>query len=342
MRAVRFHAYGSASKLRVDEVADPAPADDGVVVRVRAAGVNHWDLDIRNGRSGLELRLPHTPGLEVAGDVAAMGPGVAGWSAGERVMPRFLWPCRHCEYCAASQENHCGQLRMLGVTDPGGYSEYVAAPASELVRLPAGVSYEEGAALQCTYGPVWHALKSRLQLEPGTTILINAAGSGVGSAGIQIAKVLGARIIASAGSDDKLARARMEGAEATVNYRTDDLAERVRELTGGGGVQAILDCVGGHIFEASVAALAPVGRAVCLGAHSGVSITVDLVSLFRKERSIIGSANCTPSDIDTVMRLMAEKKIRPNIYKTYPLENAALAHAELEARRHYGKLLLIP
>jgi NADPH:quinone reductase-like Zn-dependent oxidoreductase len=342
MRTIRFHAYGPASKLRVDEVADPAPADEGVVVRVRAAGVNHWDVDMRNGSSGLELRLPHAPGLEVAGDVVAMGPGVTGWLAGERVMPRYLWPCRRCEWCATHQENHCARIRMLGVTEPGGYSQYVAAPAAELVRLPAGVSYEEAAALQCTYGPVWHALKSRLQLKPGTTILINAAGSGVGSAGIQIAKLLGAWIIASAGSDDKLARAKAEGAEAIINYRTEDLAERVRELTSGKGVQAVLDCVGGHIFEASVAALAPVGRAVSLGAHSGVCITMDLVSLFRTERSIIGSANCTPSDIDTVMGLLAEKKIRPNIYRTYPLENAALAHTELEARRHYGKLLLIP
>ena len=216
------------------------PVDGGVVVRVRAAGVNHWDVDMRNGSSGLELRLPHTPGLEVAGDVVAIGPGVTGWSVGERVMPRFLWPCRRCEWCAAHQENHCARLRVLGATEPGGYSEYVVAPASELVRLPDTVTYEEGAALQCTYGPVWHALKSRLQLEAGTTILINAAGSGVGSAGIQIAKLLGARIIASAGSDDKLARAKAEGAEAIVNYRTDDLAERVRSVTDGKGVQAVL------------------------------------------------------------------------------------------------------
>ena len=342
MRAVRFHAHGPPSELRVDEVADAVPVAGGVVVRVRAAGVNHWDVDMRNGSSGLELRLPHTPGLEVAGDVVAIGAGVTGWSVGERVIPRFLWPCRRCEWCAAHQENHCARLRVLGATEPGGYSEYVVAPASELVRLPDGVSYEEGAALQCTYGPVWHALKSRLQLEAGTTILINAAGSGVGSAGIQIAKLLGARIIASAGSDDKLAMAKAEGAEAIVNYRTDDLAERVRLMTDGKGVQAVLDCVGGHIFEASIAVLAPVGRAVSLGAHAGVGVTVDLVSLFRAERSIIGSANCTPSDIDTVVGLLAEKKIRPNVYKTYPLENAALAHAELEARRHYGKLLLMP
>lgn len=164
----------------------------------------------------------------------------------------------------------------------------------------------------------------------------------MGSAGIQIAKLLGTRIIASAGSDEKLARAQAEGAEEIVNYRTHDLAERVRELTGGKGVQAILDCVGGPILEASLAALAPVGRAVSLGAHGGAVVAVDLLSLFRSERSIIGSANCTPSDIDTVIGLLAEKKIRPNVYKTYPLQNAALAHTELEARRHYGKLLLIP
>lgn len=341
MRAVRFHAYGPSTTLQIDEIPDPRPGRDEALVRVRAAAINHWDVDMRSGSSRLPLTLPHTLGIEVAGDVAALGDGVTMVAVGERVMPRYLWPCRHCEWCAADQENHCPNVRVLGATEPGGYAEYVVVPAWTLIRLPDSVTYEAAAALQGTYAPVWHALNGRLGLQPGATILINAAGSGAGSAGIQLARHLGARVLASAGSDEKLALARAEGAEATINYRTDDLTDRVRELTDGKGVDAVLDCVGGTVFDASLRALAWNGRLVTIGGHGGETVRLDLIPLFRNQWSIIGSVNCTMSDIDTVFNLLEEKKIRPNIHRTYRLEEAALAHDDLEARRHYGKLLLI-
>ncbi len=342
MRAVRFHAYGPSTELHVDDVPDPRPGPDEVVVRVRAAAINHWDVDMRNGTSRLPLALPHTPGIEVAGDVAAIGDGVRGVEVGTRVMPQYLWPCRRCEWCKAGQENHCADVRVLGATEPGGYAEYVVVPAWTLIRLPDEVTYEAAAALQGTYAPVWHALKGRLDLQSGTTILINAAGSGAGSAGIQIARLLGARVLASAGSDEKLSRATEEGVEATVNYRTEDLSARVRELTDGKGVDAVLDCVGGTVFEASLRALAWTGRLVTIGGHGGESVRLDLIPLFRNQWSIIGSVNCTTSDIDKVFNLLEEGKIRPNIHRTYRLDQAALAHDDLETRRHYGKLLLVP
>ena len=342
MRAVRFHAYGPPSALRVDEVPDPKPGTGDVLVRVRAAAINHWDIDMRNGTSRLPLTLPHTPGIEVAGDVAAVGPQVTGVALGARVLPRYLWPCGRCQSCAAGQENHCPEVRVLGATEPGGYGEYVVVPASSLIPLPDTVSYESAAALQATYAPVWHALKDRLDLQPGASILINAAGSGAGSAGVQLATLLGARVLASAGSDDKLARARGDGAAETINYRSEDLTERVRALTDGRGVDAVLDCVGGAIFEASLKALAWGGRLVTIGAHAGESVRLDLIPLFRNQWSIIGSVNCTPRDIDAVFALLVAGRIRPNIHRSYRLEEAAQAHDDLEARRQYGKLLLIP
>jgi len=342
MRAIRFHAYGPSTELRVDEVPVPEPSEGEVLVRVRAAAINHWDIDIRNGTSRLPLKLPHTPGIEVAGDVAAVGAAVTGISVGARVLPRYLWPCGRCRWCAANEENHCPQVRLLGATEPGGYSDYVVVPATSLITLPEGVSYESAAALQATYAPVWHALKGRLDLQRGSSILINAAGSGAGSAGVQLATLLGARVLASAGSNDKLVRARADGAEATINYRTEDLAERARSLTGGQGVDAVLDCVGGSIFEASLNALAWGGRVVTIGAHAGETAHLDLIPLFRNQWSIVGSVNCTPRDIDAVFELLRAGCIRPNIFRTYRFEEAATAHDDLEARRHYGKLLLIP
>jgi len=341
MRAVRFHAFGPSSELRVDHVPEPRPGPDDVLVRVRAAAINHWDIDMRNGSSRLDLNLPHTPGIEVAGDVAAIGAHVTTVRVGTRVMPRYLWPCRRCEWCAAGQENHCAQVRVLGATEPGGYADYVVVPASTLLPLPDAVTYEAAAALQGTFAPVWHALKGRLDLQPGTSILINAAGSGAGSAGVQLARYLGARVIASAGSDDKLTRARADGAAATVNYATEDLAGRLRELTDGRGVETVLDCVGGAVFEASLRGLAWNGRLVTIGGHGGERVTLDLIPLFRNQWSIIGSVNCTTADIDDVFALLVGGKIKPAIHRTYPLEEAALAHDELEARRHYGKLVLV-
>ena len=341
MRAVRFHAYGPPTELRVDEVPDPRPGPNDVLVRVRAAAINHWDIDMRNGSSRLALNLPHTPGIEVAGDVAAIGDRVTTAQVGMRVMPRYLWPCRRCEWCTAGQENHCTQVRVLGATEPGGYADYVVVPASTLLPLPAAVPYEAAAALQGTFGPVWHALKGRLDLQPGTSILINAAGSGAGSAGIQLARYLGARVVASAGSDEKLGRARADGAEATINYRTEDLGARIRELTDGRGVDAVLDCVGGPVFEASLRGLAWNGRLVTIGGHGGERVTLDLIPLFRNQWSIIGSVNCTTADIDQVFELLKAGKVRPTIHRTYRLDEAARAHEDLEARRHYGKLLLV-
>lgn len=342
MRAARFHAYGAPAEMRVDEIATPEPGADEVLIRVRAAAINHWDVDMRKGTSRLPLTLPHTPGIEVAGEVAELGSGVAGIAPGTRVMPRFLMPCRECEWCAAGEDNNCARVRVLGATEPGGYAEYVVVPAWSLIRIPEQVSFQAAAALQGTFAPVLHALKDRLHIRAGMTILINAAGSGAGSAGVQLARQLGATVFASAGSAEKLQLAARDGAVATVDYSAEDLTERVRQLSGGKGVDAVLDCVGGEVFEASLRALAWNGTLVTIGGHGGEAVRLDLIPFFRNQWSIIGSVNCTLRNIDEVLSMLESGKIAPNIHRTYPLEQAADAHSDLEARRHYGKLLLIP
>lgn len=342
MRAVRFHAYGPPSELRVDQVPQPVPGPNQVLIRVRAAAVNHWDLDMRSGTSRLPLTLPHQPGIELAGEIAGIGSAVTGYAIGARVLPRFQWVCGKCGWCAAGEENHCERLRMLGASEPGGYAEYVIAPAAEVIRLPHGVSFDEAAALQATFAPVWHALTDRIQLQKGMTILVNAAGSGAGNAAIQIARHLGARVFASAGSDAKLDHARTQGVEATINYEKEEIGARVREITAGKGVDVVFDCVGGAIFTASRAALAWNGQLVTIGAHAGERVTLDLIPLFRNQWSIIGSANNNRRDTDAVLRLLADGAIRPVIDRRYGLEEATAAHEALEQRRVFGKVLLIP
>lgn len=342
MKAVRFHAYGSAGVLRVDDVPIPEPGPGEALLRVRACAVNHVDIDMREGTSRLPLTLPHTLGFEIAGEVAALGAGADGVLAGDRVAPLYQIHCRECEWCRRGEHMHCERITMLGVQSPGGYAEYVLAPAWALIPLPEGLSFEQGAAIQTTFATVWHALVTRVEVKEGQWVLVNAAGSGVGTAGIQVTRMLGARVIASAGSDEKLDRARNLGAEATVNYRQEDLAERVRELTNGRGVDVVMESVGGDVLSGSLAALAKNGSVVTVGAHGGEVVPVDVILLFRHQWSLIGSVRATADEIRHCIDLVAAGRLSPVIHATLPLDSAAEAHRILEDRRQFGKVVLVP
>jgi NADPH:quinone reductase-like Zn-dependent oxidoreductase len=328
--------------LRVEDVPTPEPGPGEALVRVGACAVNHVDIDMREGTSRLPLTLPHTLGFEIAGEVAALGDGADGVAVGDRVAPLYQIHCRECEWCRRGEHMHCERIRMLGVQSPGGYAEYAVVPAWALIPLPDGLSFEQGAAIQTTFGTVWHALVTRVGVAEGSWVLVNAAGSGVGTAGIQVAKLLGARVIASAGSDEKLERARAIGADETVNYRTESLAERARELSGGPGVDVVMESVGGDVLEQSLAALAKNGSVVTVGAHAGEVVPVDVILLFRHQWSLVGSVRATAEEIRHCIELVASGQLRPVIHETLPLEQAAEAHRILEAREQFGKVVLVP
>ncbi len=342
MKAIRFHEYGSADVLREDDVPTPEPGPSEALIRVRACAVNHVDIDMRNGTSRLPLTLPHTLGFEIAGEVAAVGDQANGVAVGDRVAPLYQIHCRKCEWCRRGEHMHCERIRMLGVQSPGGYAEYAVTPAWALIPLPESLSFEQGAAIQTTFGTVWHALVNRVGVTKGQWVLVNAAGSGVGTAGIQVAKMLGAHVIASAGSDEKLERAREIGAEATVNYRTEDLAGRVRELTDGRGVDVVMESVGGGVLAGSLAALAKNGSVVTVGAHGGEIVPVDVILLFRHQWSLIGSVRATAEEIRHCIDLVASGQLSPLIHATLPLDLAAEAHRILENRQQFGKVVLVP
>lgn len=342
MKAVRFHEYGDRNVLRYENAPDPPLRPGDALIRVRACAVNHVDIDMRNGSSRLPLELPHTLGFEVAGDVEAIAGDAADVSVGDRVTPLFQIHCRECEWCRRGEHMHCEDISMLGVQAPGGYAEYVAAPAWALIRLPETLTYEDAASIQTTFSTVWHALVTRAHLRDGEWVLVNAAGSGVGTAGIQVARLLGGRVIASAGSDDKLERARELGAEATVNYRTDDLAARAREVTGGRGVDVVMESVGGDVLTASLDALGKDGRVVTVGAHAGEIVPVDAIRLFRNQWSLIGSVRATEQEIRHVVDLVGSGRLRTVVHQTFPLEAAAEAHRVLEDREQFGKVVLAP
>jgi len=342
MKAVRFHEYGPAEVLRHEQVPAPEPGPGEALIRVRACAVNHVDVDMRNGTSRLPITLPHTLGFEIAGEVSALGEGVTGVAVGDRVSPLYQIHCRECEWCRRGEHMHCQSIRMLGVQSPGGYAEYAVAPAWALIPLPDTLSFEDAAAIQTTFSTAWHALVTRAGLREGQWVLVNAAGSGVGTAGVQVARMLGGRVIASAGSDAKLERARELGAEAVVNYASEDLASRVREITGGRGADVALECVGGDVLRASLEALAKDGKVVTVGAHAGEVVPVDVILLFRSQWSLIGSVRATADETRHVVDLVAEGKLRAVVHAVLPLEEAAEAHRVMEERGQFGKLILVP
>jgi NADPH:quinone reductase-like Zn-dependent oxidoreductase len=340
MDAVRLHGFGGPETLVAERVDVPAPGAGEVLVRVRAAGVNHLDLDIRAGTSRLPIRLPHVLGLEAAGEIASVGPGVEGLASAARGAVLYQSHCGASVPCAAGEDSLCPRGELLGVHRAGGYAQYVVAPAGQVVPLAAQVSFDDAAAVQLSFGTAWHALAGRAGLRQGETVLVSAAGSGVGSAALQVALLLGARRVASVGSPAKAAAARALGVDLVVDYSSAPLAETVRAETG--GVDVVLEHVGGELFAESLRCLRPGGRIVVLGAHAGERVPVDLVELFRNQWSVIGSRRATDGELRHVFDLLAAGELRPTIHAALPLAQAAEAHELLASRRAFGKVLLRP
>lgn len=231
---------------------------------------------------------------------------------------------------------------MFGIQIPGGYAELVVAPAWTLIAVPDHVPFEHAASVQAVFGTGWHALTKRAHITEGDWVLINAAASGVGTAAIQIARLLGGRVIASASSEEKLARARELGAEATVNYATEDLTERVREITDGHGAAVVYESVGGELLEKSIAAMDTFGQLVLVGCHAGEVVPVDFIEMFRHEWTLLGAARATEDEFRHMMTLVADGRLTPVIADTFPLSKAADAHRFMESRKHHGKIVLVP
>ena len=346
MKAVIFREYGSPEQLVVDRLPDPSPKADEVVIRLHSIGLNHLDLDIRAGISGIPVALPHILGLEGAGEVVAVGARVTTFAIGDRVAPTFLLSSGHCKervcYCERGQDNLCAVGGFLGVTRPGTYAEYVTAAEGNCILLPDGLSYDLATAVQVTMATAWQMVVDQLRVRPGETVLVNAAGGGVGSAAVQIAHLCGARVIASAGEDTKLDHARALGADATINYRSMNLAAAVRDLTDGHGVDAVVESVGGETFADSVEVLVVGGRLATCGAHAGETVPLSVVDLFRRQLSVFGTHGASRSQIAEVYRLVAAGKLTPQIHSRFALEDAVDAHRLAESRKFFGKILLHP
>lgn len=344
MRAARLHAGPNGqTELRLDtDVPIPTPGPGEVLVRVRACGLNQVDLLTKDGQTPQEVPLPHISGTEVAGDIAALGPGVTGWEIGTRVVIDPIIACRHCENCTRGETNMCRNSRVLGVQTKGGYAEYAVAPAHQLLKLPESLDYAAAAAMAVTGPTAWHMLRARAKVVLGEDVLVIAGGSGIGVLGIQIAKSAGARVIATAGGPEKVARLSDIGADCAVDHNDPSWPDQVRRFTGGRGVDIVFEHVGQATWEGSLKALARGGRLVTCGGHSGFMVGFNLWHLFVKEQTLIGSFGGTRRDFLDVMRMGGQGTLRQVVQEVFSLADVPKAQELLRRRKVFGKLILDP
>jgi NADPH:quinone reductase-like Zn-dependent oxidoreductase len=342
MRAVRFHQHGGPEVLAYEQAPDPVPGPGQVLVRVRACAMNHLDIHVRRGIPGMTLPLPHILGSDVAGEVAATGPGVTSCKPGEAVVVNPGVSCGHCEACLSGDDNLCRHYSILGEHIPGGYAELVSVPEANILPKPARLSFTEAAAVPLVFLTAWDMLVVGARVRPSDTVLVWGAGSGVGSAAIQIAKVFDARVIAIAGADWKLERARALGADDTINHATQKVADEVRRLTNRRGADIVVEHVGQATWETSLRALARGGRLVTCGATSGFAAQTDLRYVFARRILIRGTFMGSKGTMYEIMRLVEAGRLRPVVHAVRPLEDAAGAHEMMERSEQFGKLVLEP
>lgn len=342
MRAVRIHRHGGPDVLVYEDAPEPTVGPTDVLVAVRAASVNHIDIWVRNGLPRLRLRFPHILGADVAGVVEAVGAGVRDLDAGAEVMVAPGVSCGQCAACAAGDDTFCATFSILGEHIDGGYAERIAVPRANVLVKPSHLSFEEAAAIPLVFVTAWNMLVTHGRIRRGETVLIWGGGSGVGSAAIQIARLHGARVIATAGAAWKLDRARSLGADETINHAVQDVYDEVRRLTNRRGVDIVFEHVGASTWEASLRLLARGGRLVTCGATTGGEARTDIRYIFSRELSIHGTWLGPKRDIHAVMVPVAQRLLRPVVHKTLPLEKAAEAHMMMERREHFGKIVLVP
>jgi NADPH:quinone reductase-like Zn-dependent oxidoreductase len=340
IQAMVLRHHGGPEVLNREEIELSPPGPREVQVRVLAVAMNHMDLWVRRGLPHLKLAYPFRLGCDVAGVGEEVGPGARGARVGDRVLLQPGVSCGVCAACLAGRDNLCRSYGILGENTQGGYGERINVPDTNLLPLPARLSPEEACALPLCLLTAWQMVFKKARVAPGQTVLVQAAGSGVSSLAIQLCKLVGARVIATTGTDEKAARARQLGADEVINYTTQDLVTEVRKLTGKIGVDVVLEHVGGEVFAQSVLSTRWGGRVVTVGATAGHAVSLDLRQIFFRQVEVLGSTMGSKGDLHEALSLVEAGKIKPVIDRVMPLWEARKAHEALEARQAFGKIVL--
>jgi NADPH:quinone reductase-like Zn-dependent oxidoreductase len=340
MRAVRIHQFGGPEVLRYEEVADPQVRKDQVLVRVRACAMNHLDLWVRSGLPG--VTLPRIPGSDIAGEVVDAGEYVSGLNAGQRVLVAPMAFCNQCLQCASGLQNQCQQFTVLGNGVDGGDCELIAVPATRVIPIPNDLGFDDAASVPLVFLTAWHMLVALARIRIGQTVLVLGAGSGVGIAAIQIAKLFRARVITTAGDEQKLERAYALGADHGINHYEQKISQEVRKITDNQGVDIVIEHVGAATWEESVKSLRPGGKLVTCGATSGAKAAFDLRVLFARQLSFLGSYMGTMGELHEVLSHVFAGRLKAVVDRTFRLQDVRAAHEYLEKSKMFGKIVLNP
>ncbi len=342
MKAARIHEHGGPDALVYEDVPEPKIKAHQLLIRVRACALNHLDLFVRAGIPGMKFPMPHVLGSDIAGEVVEAGELCERIKPGQRVLLSPGTSCRQCEQCLLGQDNLCRRFTMFGYAIDGGNTEMLAAPEYAAIPIPDDLSFEEAAATPLVFLTAWHMLMARAKLQPGEDVLVLAASSGVGMAAIQIAKMFQCRVIATAGGEAKLARARELGADHVIDHYAQDISAEVKKFTAKRGVDVVIEHVGVATWQKSLESLSPAGRLVTCGATTGFDAKVDLRFLFSKQWSLLGSFMGTMGELHQVLKFVFRKQIRPVIDRVYPLSEIRAAHERLENKEQFGKIVVTP
>ena len=342
MKAAFFRRHGGPEVLEVGEAPEPVVTPGHVVVRVKAVSLNHLDIWTRRGIPGLDLEMPHIGGSDAAGVVDSVGSGVEGWTEGDRVVINAGLFCGICDFCQAGDEALCRRFRVLGEHVRGAAAELVRVPATNLFRIPEDLPFEAAAAAPLVFQTAWRALKTRGRLREDETLLVTGASGGVATAGVQIGRYLGARVLAITSGPENVKRIEELGADLGIDRLTEDLDARIREAVAGRGVDVVLDSVGEALWKTISRALGPDGRIVVYGATTGAKVPLHLSHVFWKQLSVIGSTMSSRAEFEEVMALVADGTLEPVLDDVLPLDQIREAHERLEAGNVFGKLVLTP
>lgn len=342
MLAVRIHEHGNPHVLRLENVPDPTPGPDEVLVQVRACALNHLDLWNRSGRPRPAVALPRILGSDIAGVVVSVGQLVEHVKPGDEVIVNPGTSCGRCRHCLSGNDNMCPDYSIIGMGRDGGYAQLVAVPGVNIIPKPANLDFAEAAAVPLVFLTAWHMLKTRARLQKAETVLVWGAGSGVGSAAIQIAKLLGATVIAATGGEKKVKRAKALGADEVIDYSSENVLAQVRSLTNDRGVDVVFEHVGRATWEASIKSLTPGGRLVTCGNTTGWEAQTDLRYVFARQLTILGSYMGSKAELLELLPWIESGQLRPVVHTVLPLEEAPQAHELLEAGQQFGKVVLEP
>jgi NADPH:quinone reductase-like Zn-dependent oxidoreductase len=342
MKAIRFNSFGGPEVLKYEDAPTPVIGPAEILIRLKAAALNHLDLWVRSGQREKNILLPHIPGSDGAGTVAEVGSSVSHVKAGDRVLISPGLSCGVCRMCLSGKDNLCPSYRVLGTKEDGTYAEYVKVSMANAVPIPEGLTFEEAAAIPLVFLTAWHMLVSLARIQPGETVLVHGAGSGVGSAAIQIAKLFRAYVITTAGSAEKIEKAKQLGADEIINYHTHDFSEEVRRMTEKRGVDVVFEHTGGTTFEKSITILSKGGRLVTCGATSDYLAKLDIRYIYSRHQTIYGSWMGGKSELIDVLKFFDDNNglLKPVVDMVFPLADATSAQQRMEERKNFGKIVL--